>query len=416
MTRLALALACLLAGTLVSTRRGGAAPAEAGANIGAASILCEAAMQEATISEQAKALPCDAVKEKLEETLNSVPKEVWDKQLNRSEGLRNMKVQIVGDWAGDNTLARYCAGDAKERNTRVCSAKKALDTCAQKAKEQQEKANEAVDPEVVAREESWWKGNEDTTREAQHAKNLSLGATLVYLCTGQKGNNPCFRGGTEPVQLKGGITKAAQTGPKEVAKFWKGTKRALCTAKRTDRNVRTTIARFWAQVRDRSSSGDKGKQFGECVNYAGAGSDKGCLEYATQNTTEVFWMKTLLDADDALQTAEKALAAANRTLDAVTRLTERVHDRHELLVAALARENGAQARDAAEAPQSAGASAENDHKGDEQRDSRKAPRTDTKGEASDAETQSSTDSAHFGWLGVQLAAGMTTFAGRHANH
>ncbi|KAH8614427.1 hypothetical protein ERJ75_000688100 [Trypanosoma vivax] len=69
-------------------------------------------------------------------------------------------------------------------------------------------------------------------------------------------------------------------------------------------------------------------------------------------------MKTLLEAHDALLEAEHALAAANRTLDDVTRLTERVHDRHELLVAALTRENGAQARDAAEAPQSAGASAE----------------------------------------------------------
>ncbi|KAH8614426.1 hypothetical protein ERJ75_000688500 [Trypanosoma vivax] len=60
-------------------------------------------------------------------------------------------------------------------------------------------------------------------------------------------------------------------------------------------------------------------------------------------------MKTLLDADDALLEAEKALAAAGRTLDDVTRLTERVHDKHELLVAALNRENGAQARDAAAA-------------------------------------------------------------------
>ncbi|KAH8604403.1 hypothetical protein ERJ75_001721600 [Trypanosoma vivax] len=142
--------------------------------------------------------------------------------------------------------------------------------------------------------------------------------------------------------------------------------------------------------------GKQGPQLGVCVNYSGAGSDKGCLEYATQNTTEVFWMKTLLDADDALLGAEHALAAANRTLDDVTRLSENAHNKHAALVAALTRENGAQARDAAEAPQSAGASAETATKGDAQRDSRKAPRKDTPGEASTAETQSSTDSAHFG--------------------
>ncbi|KAH8605034.1 hypothetical protein ERJ75_001642100 [Trypanosoma vivax] len=127
-------------------------------------------------------------------------------------------------------------------------------------------------------------------------------------------------------------------------------------------------------------------------------------------------MKALLDADDALQAEETALTAANRTLDAVTRLSEQVQDKHEALVAALTRENGAQARDGFEAPQSAGASAETATKGDAQRDTRKAPRKDTTGEASTAETQSSTDSAHFGCLGVQLAAGMQTFAGRHGEH
>ncbi|KAH8603333.1 hypothetical protein ERJ75_001832800 [Trypanosoma vivax] len=126
-------------------------------------------------------------------------------------------------------------------------------------------------------------------------------------------------------------------------------------------------------------------------------------------------MKTLLDAD-ALLEAEHALAAANRTLEAVTRLTERVHDRHETLVAALRRENGAQARDDGQAPQNAGASDETATKGDAQRDSGATGRKETPGEASSAETQSSTDSAHFGWLGVQLAAGMTTFAGRHDKH
>ncbi|KAH8603331.1 hypothetical protein ERJ75_001832900 [Trypanosoma vivax] len=73
MTQLAVALACLLAGTLVSTRRGSATSAAKGANIGAASILCEAALQADAISAKAKALPCDAVKKKIEVTLNSVP-------------------------------------------------------------------------------------------------------------------------------------------------------------------------------------------------------------------------------------------------------------------------------------------------------------------------------------------------------
>ncbi|KAH8603550.1 hypothetical protein ERJ75_001832100 [Trypanosoma vivax] len=86
MTRLAVALACLLAGTLVSTRRGDAATAEAGANIGAASILCEAALQADAIRQKAKELPCVAVKEKLEATLNSVPEEVWGTRLATREG------------------------------------------------------------------------------------------------------------------------------------------------------------------------------------------------------------------------------------------------------------------------------------------------------------------------------------------
>ncbi|KAH8604392.1 hypothetical protein ERJ75_001722900 [Trypanosoma vivax] len=89
---------------------------------------------------------------------------------------------------------------------------------------------------------------------------------------------------------------------------------------------------------------------------------------------------------------------------------------HEALVAALTSEHGAQARDDDEAPQSAEASAETATKGDAQRDSEEATREDTTGEASNAEAQRSTASAHFGWLGVQLAAGMTTFAGRHAEH
>ncbi|KAH8603372.1 hypothetical protein ERJ75_001831100 [Trypanosoma vivax] len=53
-------------------------------------------------------------------------------------------------------------------------------------------------------------------------------------------------------------------------------------------------------------------------------------------------MKTLLEADDALHAAENALAAANRTLDDATRLSENAHDKHEALAAALNRENGTQ--------------------------------------------------------------------------
>ncbi|CCD20436.1 hypothetical protein, conserved in T. vivax [Trypanosoma vivax Y486] len=239
---------------------------------------------------------------------------------------------------------------------------------------------------------------------------------MVYLCTGAGNSNPCFSKGEETGKLGGGNADSSQSDADKVREVWPKAKTELCTAKTADRNIRSTIARFWAQVRDRSTGGNKGPQLGVCVNYSGAGSDKGCLEYATQNTTEVFWMKTLLDADDALLGAEHALAAANRTLDDVTRLSENAHNKHAALVAALTRENGAQARDAAEAPQSAGASAETATKGDAQRDSRKAPRKDTPGEASNAERQSSANSAHFGCLGVQLATGMTTFAGRHAEH
>ncbi|KAH8609876.1 hypothetical protein ERJ75_001157700 [Trypanosoma vivax] len=200
-----------------------------------------------------------------------------------------------------------------------------------------------------------------------------------------------------------------------VAGIWPKAKTELCKAKQ-----RTEISGAQSHASGhRYATGAVGRQ-GPTIRRVRQlwrdQSDKGCLEYATTNTTEVFWMKTLLDADDALLEAEHALAAANRTLDDVTRLSENAHDKHEALVAALTRENGAQARDADEAPQSAGASAETATKGDAQRDSRKAPRKDTPGEASTAETQSSTDSAHFGWLGVQLAAGMTTFAGRHAEH
>ncbi|KAH8604410.1 hypothetical protein ERJ75_001722400 [Trypanosoma vivax] len=416
MTRLALALACLLAGTLVSTSRGSATSAAAGANIGAASILCEAAMQADAISEQAKALPCGAVKKQLAETLNSVPAEVWAHALKHSGRLGKQTMNMVGNWTRGNTLTEFCAREGQGTNTRLCSAKKALDACTAKKEEAGKKVTEAVAPEVKQDAERWWKGSEQQSREAANASDLCLGATMVYLCTGDANSNPCFSKGREPHQLKGGIPKVEQKTPAEVANFWTKAKTALCKAKTTARNIRTTIARFWAEVRDRSSTANKAPQFGVCTGYEGTTTDTGCLEYATTNTTEVFWMKTLLEAHDALLEAEHALAAANRTLDDVTRLTERVHDRHELLVAALTRENGAQARDAAEAPQSAGASAENENKGDAQRDSRKATRKDTTGEAGTAETQSSTDSAQFGKLGVKLDAGMTTFAGRHDNH
>ncbi|KAH8609859.1 hypothetical protein ERJ75_001160200 [Trypanosoma vivax] len=126
-------------------------------------------------------------------------------------------------------------------------------------------------------------------------------------------------------------------------------------------------------------------------------------------------MKALLDADDALLEAEHALAAANRTLEDVTPLSENAQDKHEALVAALTAKMAHRhatltrhhrARERAPKPQPKAT-----HSG--QQESNKKGHD---GEASTAETQSSTDSAHFGWLGVQLAAGMTTFAGRHAEH
>ncbi|KAH8609877.1 hypothetical protein ERJ75_001158200 [Trypanosoma vivax] len=97
MTQLAVAMACLLAGTLVSTRRGSATSAAKGANIGAASILCEAALQADAISAQAKALPCDAVKKRLEVTLNSVPAEVWAHALKHSGRLGRQTLALVGN-------------------------------------------------------------------------------------------------------------------------------------------------------------------------------------------------------------------------------------------------------------------------------------------------------------------------------
>ncbi|CCD18234.1 hypothetical protein, conserved in T. vivax, partial [Trypanosoma vivax Y486] len=381
MTPLALAMACLLAGTLVSTRRGSAASAAKGANIGAASILCEAALQADAISAQAKALPCAAVKKKLEVTLNSVPAEVWEHALTHSGRLGKRTLALVGNWTARGTLEQFCARGGQGTKPRVCSAKTELDTCTKKAAEAQSKVTEAVAPAHTTAATKWCQTGERQSREAANAKNLCLGATMVYLCTGAANSNPCFSKGAETGALTGGNPDTGQGDAEAVAGIWPKAKEELCKDKQTDRNIRSTIARFWAQVRDRSTGGNKDPQFGVCVNYAGAGSDKGCLEYATTNTAEVFWMKTLLDADDALLGAEHALAAANRTLDDVTRLSENADDTHEALVAALTRENGAQARDADEAPQSTGASAETATKGDAQRDSREATRKDTPGKA-----------------------------------
>ncbi|KAH8604405.1 hypothetical protein ERJ75_001722100 [Trypanosoma vivax] len=136
MERLALALACLLAGTLVSTRRGDATSAEAGANIGAASILCEAAMQADAISEQAKALPCEAVKTKLEETLNSVPAEVWANALKHSERLRKQTMNMVGNWTRGNTLTEFCDGEGKALE-RGCARRKGHSTHARSGRRMQ---------------------------------------------------------------------------------------------------------------------------------------------------------------------------------------------------------------------------------------------------------------------------------------
>ncbi|KAH8603329.1 hypothetical protein ERJ75_001832600 [Trypanosoma vivax] len=133
MTQLALAMLCLLAGTLVSTRRGSATSAAAGANIGAASILCEAAMQADAISAKAKALPCVAVKKKLEVTLNSAPEEVWAHGVKHSGRLGKRTLQLVGKWTASATLDKGCARAAQQTDTRVCKAKNELDTCKKKA-------------------------------------------------------------------------------------------------------------------------------------------------------------------------------------------------------------------------------------------------------------------------------------------
>ncbi|KAH8609873.1 hypothetical protein ERJ75_001158400 [Trypanosoma vivax] len=242
--------------------------------------------------------------------------------------------------------------------------------------------------------------SERQSRETANAKNLCLGATLVYLCTGEAKGNPCFSKGKETGALSKGNPHNDQCKAGVIAGVWQRSKRSAVHGKNSGQKYQEHNRTLLAQVRDRRTGGDKDPQLGVCADYGGTRSDKGFLEYATQNTTEVFWMKTLLDADDALHAAENALTAANRTLDDVTRLSENAQDKHKALVAALTRENGAHARDADEAPQSTGAGAETATKGDAQRDSRKAPSKDTPGEESNADTQSSTNSAHFGWLGV----------------
>ncbi|KAH8614430.1 hypothetical protein ERJ75_000688400 [Trypanosoma vivax] len=175
MTRLALALACLLAGTLVSTSRGSATSAAAGANIGAASILCEAAMQADAISEQAKALPCGAVKTKLEETLNSVPAEVWDTALKHSERLRKQTMNMVGNWTRGNTLTSFCDGEGKGTRTRLCSAKRALDTCTKQQANAERRVTSAVEPTVGDASERWWKDSEaNRDRQKTHRPCASV--------------------------------------------------------------------------------------------------------------------------------------------------------------------------------------------------------------------------------------------------
>ncbi|CCD20808.1 hypothetical protein, conserved in T. vivax [Trypanosoma vivax Y486] len=204
MMQLALAMACLLAGTLVSTRRGSATSAAKGANIGAASILCEAALQADAISAQAKALPCDAVKKKLEVTLNSVPAEVWAHALKHSGRLGRQTLALVGTWTASGTLDKFCARGGQGTDTRVCSAKAELDTCTAKAKEEEAAITEAVAPAHATAATKWYQTGERQSREAANAKNLCLGATMVYLCTGAAGSNPCFSKGTETGALSGG--------------------------------------------------------------------------------------------------------------------------------------------------------------------------------------------------------------------
>ncbi|KAH8603793.1 hypothetical protein ERJ75_001785700 [Trypanosoma vivax] len=412
MTQLAVADGVPAWGTLVSTRRGSATSAAKGANIGAASILCEAALQADEISAQAKALPCDAVKRDRGDTEQRAGRGLG--ALAQTLGkVGEANAGLVGNWTASGTGA-VLRKRRQGTDTRVCSAKNELDTCTKAATEAQREGHRSSCARHATAQTKWYKrvsGN----RASSDAKNLCLGATMVYVCTGADDSNPCFSKGAKEAHS----AEETQTAVKERRRsrsIWRKQRQSCARQKQRTRNIRSTSARFWAQERDRSSGGDKEPQLGVCANYGGTSSDKGCLEYATTNTTEVFWMKTLLDADDALHAAENALAAANRTLDDVTRLSENAQDKHKALVAALTRENGAQARDADEAPQSTGASAETVTKGDAQRDSRKAPSKDTPGEESNADTQSSTNSAHFGWLGVQLAAGMTTFAGRHAEH
>ncbi|KAH8614440.1 hypothetical protein ERJ75_000687600 [Trypanosoma vivax] len=224
--------------------------------------------------------------------LNSVPAEVWAHALKHSGRLGKQTLQLVGNWTASGTLDKFCASGEQGTDTRVCSAKNELDTCTKKAREAKEKVTEAVAPAHAAEGTKWWVTSELKSREAANAKNLCLGATMVYLCTGAATvTHASARERKEATQGRKRTSNQGDAGA--VAGIWQRAKEALCKAKTADRNVRSTIARFWTQVRDRSGTGDEDPQFGECVNYSGATSDKGCLEYATANTTEVFWMKTL---------------------------------------------------------------------------------------------------------------------------
>ncbi|KAH8603377.1 hypothetical protein ERJ75_001831700 [Trypanosoma vivax] len=342
----------------------------------------------------AQALPCDAVKKKLEVTLNSVPAEVWEHALKHSGRLGKQTLALVGNGTASGTLDKFCARQDKAL-THGCARRKMNSTHAQRRQRKRRRRSQKQLRQRTQQRQRNGTKRVSANRARQRTRRTCASVPRWSTCARARPTVTHASARARKQAHSGEETQTAIKATEAVAGIWPKTKTDLCKAKTADRNIRSTIARFWAQVRDRRTGGDKDPQFGVCADYGGTRSDKGFLEYATTNTTEVFWMKTLLDADDACSSRE-ALAAANRTLEDVTRLSENAHNKHAALVAALTRENGAQARDAAEAPQSAGASAETATKGDAQRDSRKAPRKDTTGEAGTAETQSSTDSAHFG--------------------
>ncbi|KAH8604402.1 hypothetical protein ERJ75_001721400 [Trypanosoma vivax] len=136
-------MACLLAGTLVSTRRGSAASAAKGANIGAASILCEAALQR-TKSAHRQGTAMRRCEERLEVTLNSVPAEVWEHALKHSGRLGKRTLELVGNWTASGDWTRSAQGRTGTE-PRVCSAKM-NSTHAQEAREAQTR-HRAVEPQ-----------------------------------------------------------------------------------------------------------------------------------------------------------------------------------------------------------------------------------------------------------------------------